>query len=128
MRPDRQRGFTLLEVIIALIIAGLALGVMFDAAATGLRASQRATRTAEALSMARSRLATLGHGTPLVTADTQGDDGAYHWRQRVDLLASLPRPRGAVGLYAIRVAVSWQEDGTMHAVELAGRRLGLGGS
>ena len=122
----RERGFTLLEVMVALVIAGLALGVMFDAAAVGLRASQRAARTAEALSLARSRLAALGHGAALVAADTQGDDGAYHWRQRVELMAALPRPRGAVRLYAVRVALSGPEDGAVHAVELADRRLGLG--
>ena len=50
------RGFMLLEVLVAFVIAILALGVMIGAAAGGLQASRTAARYAEATVRAQSRL------------------------------------------------------------------------
>ena len=78
---DNQSGFTLLEVLVAFIIASLALAVLFHTGIEGLRGATNAARTQEALARAQSRLATIGRDLPLQDSDRQGDDGGgYHWR------------------------------------------------
>jgi prepilin-type N-terminal cleavage/methylation domain-containing protein len=125
-RSRRQRGFTLLEVLIGLSIAGLALMALFDGAALGLRSVERAGRTAEALSHARSHLAALGQSGPLLPGETTGDDGGgFRWRRRIALLGVLPALQGgATALYDVRVTIGWDEAGKDRGIELAGRLLG----
>ena len=59
-RSNRQKGFTLLEVLVALAIAGLALAVMVEVATGGVLAVRTAEGTQEGLARARSHLAALG--------------------------------------------------------------------
>src|SRR5438309_8766157 len=82
-------GFTLLEVLIAFIIASLALAVLAQSGVSSLRSIQNAARYEEALARARSRLALALHGAPLVPGDHQGDDGGgYRWRVRIAPISS----------------------------------------
>jgi general secretion pathway protein I len=139
MAPDRERGFTLLEVLIAFVIAALAMGVMFDASIGGLRASQTAGRYQEAVSLARSHLAAAG-AAALVAREQSGDDGrGFHWTVQVKPVASAklapasPPVPGApaveapsVTLFALTVTESWQGDGGERQVRLDSTRLGGG--
>ena len=121
MRADRREaGFTLLEALIAFAIAALALAALLQGALTGLRATQAATRTEEALARARSRLAAL-EGAPIAPADRRGDDGGgFAWRLRVAPAAT----SGGLTLYDVTVAVGWRDGGTAREVRLETRRLG----
>ncbi len=132
-----ERGFTLLEVIIALVITGLALAVLFQGGVAGLRTARIAGSYQVALSRARSRLAATCLPDTLHSLDQQGDDGGgYHWHTRVVALGSATaRPPAALGitqrnpgatvsLYAVSVVVSWQGDGGSREVRLATDRLG----
>ncbi|HJS86168.1 MAG TPA: type II secretion system protein, partial [Acetobacteraceae bacterium] len=86
MRPGwrRERGFTLLEVLVAFIIAALALGELFSVAASDLHAVAVASRTEEAISRAQSHLAAIDAQPVLVAGEQQGEDGGgYHWAVRV---------------------------------------------
>src|ERR1051325_9500292 len=103
-------GFTLLEVLIAFIIAALAISEVMQAVGTSLASSRTAAHYQEAVSRARSRLDVAMHGMALAPADTQGDDGGgFHWHLRVTPAAStirqLPglarRSATAVTLYAV---------------------------
>jgi general secretion pathway protein I len=127
MRRD-DAGFTLLEVLVAFIIAALALGVMFHGTLGGLAATQAAGRYEEALSRAQSRLAALGRG-PLRPGDRQGDDGnGFHWHERIRLMETATVPasnsRQVPALFAVSVAVSWGEGGRRQ-VQLNSERIGL---
>jgi prepilin-type N-terminal cleavage/methylation domain-containing protein len=74
-RHTRQHGFTLLEVLIALIISGIALATVFRAAGENIHASGAAARYQEAVSRARSHLdgtsAMRGFMATLRGAETQ---------------------------------------------------------
>ena len=141
MRPDpaaaRERGFTLLEVAIAFVIAALALGVMFDAVLGGLHATQNAGQYQEAMSLARSHIAAAAAG-PLTRRDAEGDDGrGFHWAVHVAPAgsATLPRnpdddpgtvPAVQVTLYAISVVESWHAGHAARQVRLETARLAPG--
>ena len=66
MRPNERRpraaGFTLLEVLVALIIFALTFGVLAQIMQTGLRQSTTATASSTATLLARSQLARVGAG------------------------------------------------------------------
>jgi general secretion pathway protein I len=129
---SEEAGFTLLEVLVAFVIAALALGVLFEGAVSGLRSTRVADRTEEALSRARSHLATIGHGVALRTTTQEGEDGSlYHWRIAVVPLQSAPS--GASGgqaapklvLYGVTVEESWPDGEATRRVTLRTQRLGL---
>src|SRR5437764_8581843 len=85
----RMRGFTLLEVVVAVAIAGLALVGLFQAGSGGLFSVDAAGRTDEAVDRAQSHLAAFGRAGALVPGEIEGDDGGgYHWRLRAQPIAA----------------------------------------
>ncbi len=131
MRAERhraERGFTLLEVLIATVIAALALAVLFQGGLGGLRASSRAAREGEALALARSHLAAAA-ASP-AAGEWQGTEGdGFRWQVRItQVAATAPGAFGATALFGIRVAVSWPEGPASRRVELASAALGPAGS
>ncbi len=131
-------GFTLLEVMVAFVIAALALGALMQGAGGGLRASRVAAHTQEALSRARSHLAAATLAP--VPGEQGGDDGGgYAWRAATSRLLAAPparggsagagaggadAPRRSLVLYSVRVTVSWTLDGGRREVSLDTERLG----
>lgn len=121
-RRRRQSGFTLLEVLVALAIAGLALAVMSEAATGGFLASKTAAGYQEALSRAKSHMASLGSDTTVVPGQAEGDDGGgYHWRYRVIEIGRQEQPAG-LALYEIEVGVAWSAGGHRREVVLRTER------
>jgi prepilin-type N-terminal cleavage/methylation domain-containing protein len=132
--PDaRAGGFTLLEVLIALIIAGIALATVFRAASENINATGAAARYQEALSRARSHLD--GSSANLVFGEQEGDDGGgFHWRVMVRPLDSTGRKDSAgrpipatdslvVTLCAVTVWINWREGTHGRLVRLDSERL-----
>ena len=125
----REHGFTLLEVLIAFVIASLALGALSQGAAGGLQSARVSGHYQEALSRARSRLATLG--TPVPGEQSGDDGGGYSWRVRVAPLATTGRARegidpmrpGRAVLLGVTVRISWRMDGGEREVALATQRV-----
>jgi general secretion pathway protein I len=127
-RQGAQRaGFTLLEVLIALIIASIAIAALMRAGAAGLSATDTASRYEEAVARARSHLEAASHGTRLIPSDNQGSDGGgFRWRVRVARVAATAiqpfgpglRPPVPVALYQISVWIFWGSGGAVRAVRL----------
>ena len=127
-RRARQRGFSLLEVVIALAIAGIALAAVFQAAATSMRATAAAAVYQEAISRARSHLDSLT--THPAEGDHEGDDGGgYRWRHLVRPASSngkrdeLGRPVTdtdalVVTLYEVTVWITWRDGTNARTVRL----------
>ena len=131
----RNGGFTLLEVVVALAIAGMALVGLFRAGSAGLFAVDTAARAEEAVQRAQSHLAAVGRDTGLVEGEFTGDDGdGYRWTLRVSPLTSRQSlaPDGVssatVTLFNVEVAISWPGHESDRSVALRTLRLGNAGS
>jgi general secretion pathway protein I len=127
--PSASRGFTLVEVLVAFIITGLALAALFRGGVDGLFASRLAERTQLAVARAQSRLTAACSGTQLAPGTRSGDDGGgFAWRTRVLVAAATTVPRGTddepkpplrATLYAVEVDVSWGAAAAARHVSLA---------
>jgi general secretion pathway protein I len=129
-RPGHARGFTLLEVVVALAIASLALVGLFRAGSGGLFAADTAARVDEAVERAQSHLAAFGRTGAVAPGELAGDDGGgFSWRVRVQPIAVAPvmaqgQPAAARALYSVQVSISWRGAGRTRSVVLETRRLG----
>jgi general secretion pathway protein I len=116
-----------LEAIVALAIAALALGALFDGISDALRVDTIAMRTTEAVVRARSHLAiALADETP-VPGEQEGDDGGgFRWRVRYDPLATEPATdtEPAATLYAVSVRITWKRGSGTAEVRLDSECLG----
>src|SRR5436305_13752932 len=84
MSGERAHGFTLLEVVVALAIAAMALVGLFRAGSDGVFAVDTASHAEEALQRAQSHLAAVGRDVALLQGDSEGNDGGgYRWRLHV---------------------------------------------
>lgn len=131
--PDN--GFTLLEVVVALAIAGLALVGLFRAGSGGLVAVDTAARAEEAVQRAQSHLAGVGRDAALVEGELTGDDGGgYRWALRVRPLTARQSlaPNGVSSitttLFNVEVAISWPGRAGERSVTLRTLRLGTAGN
>jgi general secretion pathway protein I len=129
-----EYGFALLEVLVALAIAAIALAVLFRGALDGVYATRVAGRYGEAVALARSHLSASGIAP--IAGDREGDDGnGFHWHVRVRRVGSAAfggsredataTSSAAVDLFAVTVWVSWQDDRTTREVRLDSERLAM---
>jgi general secretion pathway protein I len=127
----RANGFTLLEVVVALAIAAVALVGLFQAGSGGLFVVDTAARAQEAVQRAQSHLAAVGRSAALVQGEfTDDDGGGYRWRLRVRPVATREAPAPDVNsaapttLYDVEVAISWAGRNGDRSVALKTLRLG----
>jgi general secretion pathway protein I len=130
-RVARNSGFTLLEVVVALAIAGLALVGLFRAATDGIFAVDTAARVEEAVQRAQSHLAAVGRNAALTGGESAGDDGGgYRWTLRVRPVATRQAPgqdgipSTAATLFDVEVAIAWPARAGERSVTLRTLRLG----
>ena len=103
-----SRGFTLLEVLVAVTILGLALVTLMQLTSHGLRLLRHADDYQQATLVAER----VARAVDVVQEGVaSGQDGAFRWERRVALVpvpeeltpGAGPKPR----LYALSVAVRW---------------------
>jgi len=135
MTQARAEGFTLLEVLVAFVVAALALAVFYEGALSGIRNARVAGTYEEAISLARSHLAELSQRQTVQPLDAEGNDGPlFHYRVRVTRLAveqlqrslleeANNRPPRQAGLYGLSVTESWTQDGRERSVHLLGEAM-----
>ncbi|MEQ9640277.1 MAG: prepilin-type N-terminal cleavage/methylation domain-containing protein [Alphaproteobacteria bacterium] len=96
-----NRGFTLLEVLVAFAIAALGLGVALQAMGGGLAAGEAAANRGDALLLAQSRLA---EATVLPPEARTGRDAGLDWRSAAEPLG--PASDGGLRLYRYEAVVT----------------------
>jgi general secretion pathway protein I len=130
---SQDGGFTLLEVVVALAVAALAIVGLFHAASGGLLAVNTAGRVEEAVQRAQSHLAAVGRSAALIQGEfTDDDGGGYHWRLRARPVAHRqvaaadgnPNVPASATLFDVEVAISWPGRSGERSVVLRTMRLG----
>lgn len=124
---NRSPGFTLIEVLVALAVLALTLGVLFQIFSTGLSNSRVAEAYAKATLLAQSKLASLGIEEPLGEGESWGRfDERFRWRVDVESHEEEERPAddlAPVKPYEVVVTVFWGEANEERSVSLTTLRL-----
>lgn len=109
--PGGERGFSLLEMVVAVAIMGFSLGALYHAAGGATRIAQVDQQRSYAIELARSLIA-LHAKVPRTGLRKAGQtDGGFSWRVVAEPVV-LPQNRTllAGALQRLNVVVSW-EDG-----------------
>ncbi len=110
-----QRGYTLIEVIVAFALLALALTLLLGSLSGAARQVQRADQLSRATLYAQSLLAAQGVEQPLQPGREQGsfEQGHYHWTLDVAPYVDARRPPdttttpGAPTLLQLNLQVRW---------------------
>lgn len=123
----KDRGFTLLEVIIAFVIMALILGATFDTFSTGFRQAELTGNYAGAVVRAESRMALIGQAEPLTLGVKTGElDQDYTYRLEITPVGE-PQPdaerESPYRLYNVVLSVFWGHGDNIRDVTLRSHRL-----
>ena len=110
-----QRGFSLVEMLAALVILGLALGALYQAASGATRNARVSAEYAIATTLAESQLDAFVISRPDVGMTQRGRYGDYQWERWVELIPE----REDSGIGWMRIVVSWSGDSQPRTVSLS---------
>jgi general secretion pathway protein I len=126
-----SRGFTLIEVLVALVVLSLALAVIFSGVSEALRSRRAALHYQQAMLLAESKLASIGLETPLQEGEFSGDfSDQFHWRALVTPYHEEGREepdQAPVRALVVTVTVLWGPAGDERSVSLSTLRLAARG-
>jgi general secretion pathway protein I len=119
----RARGFTLIEIVMALAILSIGLGLMMQIATGAMRNARQAAQRTEAALYAKSLLDSAGIGERLEEGESSGDFGDdYRWTLSVtkhEIEQEGPNPidpsMSPVQLYRLELQVEWGERPRLQA-------------
>ncbi|WP_101925509.1 MULTISPECIES: type II secretion system protein XpsI [Luteimonas] len=138
MRPAsaRQRGYTLIEVIVAFAVLGLALTLLLGTLSNGTRQVRWAADSGRAALHAQSLLDQVGIDLPLDAGQRTGtfEDGRYRWTLAIapyddagadPAAAVAPQPvdSSATQLMALTLGVEWGAGGPRERLRIDSLRL-----
>jgi general secretion pathway protein I len=120
-----EAGFTLLEVVAALAILALLLGVLLGLLSDGLRRTGQAEAMAEAGSLAQSLLARVGTELPIQPGVTAGEfQNGARWRLQMEPYGDAADRRAwPVDAYTVSAEIAWGDRTHEQSVVLTTLRL-----
>lgn len=121
----RERGLTLVEVLVAFALAMLGLGMAFDVVVSDRWLFRDAGRARIAAAWANSQLSALGTEITLTPGVTEGDlSSGYHWRLAVALDDRLDGAQvPPMLLYRAELVVSWPSWHGQRSLQVATLKL-----
>ena len=131
-RGCSQRGYSLIEVIVAFALLALALTLLLGTLSGATRQVRWSGEAGRAALHAQSLLDTVGIGEPLQPGQLEGqfDDGRYRWSLQVDrwadpLVAAAPGTAGPASreLRELVLTVQWGDGGPRERLQLRSLRL-----
>jgi type II secretion system protein I len=106
------RGFTLIEVLVALLVLSIAVVAVLQLFGGGLRLARASSDHLEAILLAEARMTEIG-GQTLEEGVSEGTEGVYRWARRVVVDPSLlpddqePEIGPRLRLARVTVEVRW---------------------
>jgi general secretion pathway protein I len=124
------RGFSLLEVIAAVMLLAIAFAALMEVAGGSIRLSQKASEYTQAALWARSKLDSSFVLEPLQPGASQGSfDDHYRWRMQVTpwvVPGVQPVTPYAFHMYKLDLDVMWGRAPFEHAAHFSTLRIGAG--
>jgi prepilin-type N-terminal cleavage/methylation domain-containing protein len=131
IEPRRAGGFTLLEVLVALVVAGLAMSAIVGVFGNSLAGNAVASDAETALALAEERLALASAVAALRPGVDKGVfAGRFAWQTTVSRYVDggdgkqTAQPNATELLYRIAVDVVWQDGRRSRQLALSTLRLG----
>ena len=120
-RPQRlrQRGLSLLELLVAFVIMGIALGMLYKASGSSARSVGEVASYQRALSLAESLLA-MRDAVPAEGWNEAGQTAQFSWKVNSQPYAT-PASQGnpaAPLLHAVNIVVQWNESDRLRQSDL----------
>lgn len=133
----RQRGFSLIEVLVAFAILAVSLGVLMQIFSRASFATVTAAQYSRAASLAESRLEAVGSAIPLEEGTVSGEpENGYAWELTITALDPAELTGGAPGggldfgspiqPFRVTVTVLWRDGSRARRLAIATLRLGDG--
>lgn len=125
---NSEKGFSLIEMVAAVAIAGTALAVLMQVIGANVNRAALTSRFTEATALAESILTRTGTDLPLVVGVDEGRfDRVYAWRRATQVFHEDPLHDVETELplvpYEVAVTVWWRDSGQRKQVTLRTLRL-----
>lgn len=127
-----NKGFSLLEVLVAFVVMGLVVGVILQLFGSSMRGVALSDEYSFAVQVAESRLAAVGNEIEVEDGSVSGEEkgSGYRWEVQMEpldaanLSEKLEKVQLPLQLYRVEVAVTWQGDGKPRELHLSSLHFG----
>jgi general secretion pathway protein I len=124
----RNRGFTLIEIVVAMAILGIGLIVIIELFSGGLRLGRVSKEYTQAVGFARMKLEEIALAEQLKEGKEEGEfNKDFRWQMGVKKVDLLPVEKGLefkppVEFYQIKVNITWKSGSKERSTEIESYR------
>lgn len=128
-KRSRHDGYTIIEVVVALAVAGIALAALLHAVEGNAARSTLSREYVIATTFGESMMARVGRDIGLDTGEERGRmGGTFFWRRTIGPYSAGAQPAlngdaSPVSPYKVTISVSWRSGGKLHELSLRSLRL-----
>ncbi len=113
-----QQGFSLIELLVALVIVTAVLGTVFQLASVSMGATAKAEEYIGATELAQNLLQEVGLSMPLEETVAEGTWGIYRWSLVMSERVNEGRAVTSLRLFDVACRVEWGRDSNEREIVL----------